>query len=306
MSYKIVVIGCGNVGFEYIEKLSLEPNLKATIVLIDEKNDKLYGEVLDLEQSLCNKNSYISFKIGSYEDCRDADIICLTAGVKQELKDRLLDTLPINDMIYPIITKVMEYQFKGIFLVASNPLDVATQLVATYSDLPFDRVIGTGTMLDTYRLKTLLSKKLSINSQDISIYVLGEHGSSQFVVWNNANIGLQNINSFIGQEEKEKIENRVREMGNEIVSSKGFTSHGVASCLVKLTKAILYDEKCIFPVSNYQEDYDVYLSTPVVIGKNGIEKKIHIKLTSEEEKKLHHSAAIIKEAIEKVLPDELY
>ena len=161
-------------------------------------------------------------------------------------------------------------------------------------------------MLDTARLKSLISKEINVKPTDINVYVLGEHGNSQFVAWSNANIGLQNLGQFLSIDEKEQLEEETRHMGGVIVRHKGYTSEGIASCLLELTLTILNDLKKVYPVSNYNTTYDVYLSTPCIIGKNGIEKVINIKLTEEEEEKLENSAEVISEAIDKVLPKEIY
>lgn len=306
MKHKIVVIGCGNVGLSYIDKLTAQPNLQAEIVLIDLNEDKIEGEVLDLKQGLMFVSNHICLRVGDYADCADATIICITAGVAQSVGDRLDDLEKTNAIIHDIIKKVMRYHFDGIFLVASNPLDVMTYLVAYYADYPYQKVIGTGTMLDTARLQTLLSEKLEVKADNIMAYVLGEHGNSQFVAWNNANIGLQNINTLLTIEEKENIAQEVKNMGSKIVALKDHTNHGIAYCLVKLTMAILLDEHCVYPVSNFYEQYDVYISTPAVIGKEGIIRRVAMKLTEEEQEQFINSAQVIRTAIEKILPPELY
>lgn len=303
---KIVIIGLGNVGLTYLKTLCMEPNLSIDIKLIDLDIEKLLGEVDDINQALVLKNNSTSVSIGSYNDCDDANIVVITAGVSQSTNSRLDDLEKTNEIIHEIITNVNRTSFSGIYLVASNPLDVITELVAHYADYNYSKVIGTGTMLDTIRLKYLISKKLAIKASDINIYVLGEHGDSQVVAWSNANIGLSNLSCFLTEEEKEELAYQTMKMGGTIISHKGYTSDGIASCLVNLTLAIINDQKIVYPVSNYNSDYGVYLSTPVVIGKNGIERTINIKLTLEEKEKLKESSEIISEALEKILPKELY
>ena len=302
---KIVIIGCGNVGLSYLNKLCLT-DMALDISLIDIDEEKLEGEVLDISQSLVYRNSNINLKIGNYSDCDDADIVVITAGVTQSPNDRMADLEKANEIIVDITNSLRETSFKGIYLVACNPLDVITELVAHYTDHPFNKVIGTGCMLDTARLKSLISKKIKVKPNDINVYVLGEHGNSQFVAWSNANIGLENLNRFLSLDEKEELEYETRYMGGVIVKHKGYTSDGVASCLLELTLCILNDLKKVYPVSNYNTTYDVYISTPCIIGKNGIEKVINIKLTEEEEKKLEESSEVISEALDKILPKELY
>ena len=302
---KVVIIGCGNVGLSYLHKLCLT-DMSLDISLIDLDEEKVMGEVLDIEQSLIYRNSNIKLKLGTYDDCNNADIIVISAGISQSTNDRLSDLEKTNDIIIDITNKIRTTEFRGIYLVASNPLDVITELVAHYTDHPFNKVIGTGTMLDTARLKSLISKEIDVKPTDINVYVLGEHGNSQFVAWSNANIGLQNLSGFLSLEEKEQLEEETRHMGGVIVKHKGYTSEGIASCLLELTLTILNDLKKVYPVSNYNTTYDVYLSTPCIIGKNGIEKVINIKLTEEEEEKLEESSEVINNAIDKILPKELY
>ncbi len=302
---KIVIIGCGNVGISYLKKLCLT-DMALDISLIDIDEEKLEGEVLDISQSLVYRNSNINLKIGNYSDCDDADIVVIAAGVTQSTNDRMADLEKANEIIVDITNNLRETSFKGIYLVACNPLDVITELVAHYTDHPFNKVIGTGCMLDTARLKSLISKKIKVKPNDINVYVLGEHGNSQFVAWSNANIGLENLSQFLSLDEKLELENETRHMGGVIVKHKGYTSEGVSACLLELTLVILNDLKKVYPVSNYNTTYDVYISTPCIIGKDGVEEVINIKLTSEEEEKLEESSEVISEALDKILPKELY
>lgn len=302
---RVVIIGCGNVGLSYLHKLCLT-DMTLDISLIDIYEEKVIGEILDIEQSLIYRNSNIKLKLGTYDDCNNADIIVISAGVSQSTNNRMADLKKANEIIVDITNNLRETSFKGIYLVACNPLDVITELIAHYTNHAFNKVIGTGTMLDTARLKSLISKEVNVKANDINVYVLGEHGNSQFVAWSNANIGLQNLGQFLSIDEKEQLEEETRHMGEIIVRHKGYTSEGIASCLLELTLCIFNDLKKIYPVSNYNTTYDVYLSTPCVIGKRGIEKVIQIKLTDDEEEKLENSAEVINNAIDKVLPRELY
>ena len=302
---RIVIIGCGNVGLAYLKNLC-QSDMTLDISLIDIDEEKLEGEILDLEHSLVYRNSNINIKLGNYSDCDNADIVVITAGIPQSTKDRMSDLEKANEIVVDITNKLRETSFSGIILVACNPLDVITELIAHYTDYSYNKVIGTGTMLDTARLKSLISKRINIKPSDINAYVLGEHGNSQFVAWSNANIGLENLSQYLSLDDKEELEDETRHMGGVIVKHKGYTSDGVASCLLELTLCILNDLKKVYPVSNYNTTYDVYISTPCVIGKKGIEKAINIKLTEEEEEKLESSAEVISEALEKILPKELY
>ena len=202
---RIVIIGCGNVGLAYLKNLCLS-DMTLDISLIDIDEEKLEGEILDLEHSLVYRNSNINIKLGNYSDCDNADIVVITAGIPQSTKDRMSDLEKANLIVVDITNKLRETSFSGIILVACNPLDVITELIAHYTDYSYNKVIGTGTMLDTARLKSLISKRINIKPSDINAYVLGEHGNSQFVAWSNANIGLENISHFLSLDDKEELE----------------------------------------------------------------------------------------------------
>ncbi len=303
---KIVVIGCGNVGISYIRMLSYTTPYALDICLIDVDQNEVKGEILDLEQALILRNSNCKIRIGSYEDCKDATIVVIAASGKEKSKNRMDDIEESSNILQKIALSLSETSFSGIVLVATNPVDIASQVVSHYLGCPQKKVIGVGTMLDTIRLKSIISKKLEIHPDTMNAYVLGEHGDHSFVAWTNANIGLQNLKRYIKEEEKEQIEEKVREMGNSIASLKGSTTEGVSSCLVTLTNTILNDERRIFPLSHYIEDYDVYISTPVIIGKDGILDEIVIKLSQDEEEKLKEAIQFIKEKKDLILPCELY
>ena len=303
---KIVIIGLGHVGLSYLEKLVFDKSISGEVVLIDKDVEKLKGEILDLEQGMTLIDSSLTIKIGNYQALNDADICVLTLGLPQSKKSRLEDLAGASKMVKEVTDSIANTSFNGIILVATNPVDVISQLTATYLSYPYQKVIGTGTMLDTIRLKSLISKKINISSNDINLYVLGEHGNSQFVYYNNANIAMSSLKNYLTKEEKDEFSSITKKMGGMIVNAKGYTSHGVSCCLLELTKVILNDEKKIYPVSNYQSDYDLYFSTPVVIGKEGIIKQIPVKLNEEEEKQLVMVTKVLKEAVDEVLPPELY
>ena len=194
----------------------------------------------------------------------------------------------------------MENNFDGIFLIATNPLDVMTYLTWKFSRLPSNRVIGSGTTLDTARLQYMVGERTNINPKDVDAYVIGEHGDSEFIPWSSAVIAQQDINEFISKEEQDKIADDVKNSAYEIINRKGATYYGIGVSLVKLTNAILEDENTIFTVSNYDPDNQIYISTPCILNKNGIQKRIFVDLNEEETKKMQHSVDVIKEAIKSI------
>ena len=302
MNNKVIIIGCGNVGMSYAYALVNQKTFVDELCLIDLDEEKVLGEVMDLNHCMPYSPSKIDIKVGKYEDCKDAKLIVICAGANQAPGETRMDLIYKNSKIFKtIIDKVMENGFKGIFLVATNPLDVMTYITYKYSGLPPHKVIGSGTSLDTARLRYLVGDKIGINPKNIHGYVIGEHGDSEFIPWSNVNLGLQSINGFLSREDKEIIENRVRNAAYEIINRKGNTSYGIGICLVRITNAILGDEKSVMVVSNYDATNDVYVGLPAVLGRFGVINKIYFNLTPDETKKLQHSIDTIKEAINKIM-----
>ena len=301
MNNKVVIIGCGNVGMAYAYALLNQGSRVDELVLVDINKERLEGEVMDLNHALPYSPLKVDIKCGDYEDCKDATLVVISAGANQKEGETRLDLLNKNSAIFKdIIGKVMDSGFDGIFLIATNPLDVMTYLTWKYSKLPSNRVIGSGTTLDTARLQFMLGEKININPKDIDAYVIGEHGDSEFVPWSSAVIAQQSIDAFVNKEEQAKISEEVKNAAYEIINRKGATCYGIGVSLVKLTNAILEDENAIFTVSNYDQDNQIYISTPCIINKNGIQKKIYIELNEEETIKMQHSVDVIKEAINSI------
>ena len=301
MKNKVVLIGCGNVGMSYAYALLNQKSFVSELALIDLDQNRIEGEVMDLNHCLPFAPSKIDIKVGSYEDCSDANLIVIAAGANQAPGETRMDLINKNSYIFKsIISEVMANGFNGIFLVATNPLDVMTYLTYKYSKLPTNQIIGSGTSLDTARLRYIIGSKLGINSKNVHGYVIGEHGDSEFIPWSNVNIGLQNIDDFINDDDKKEIEEEVRNAAYEIIEKKGATYYGIGECLVRITNAILGDENAVIAVSNYDENNDCFVGLPVVLGKKGVVKKIYFNLNKEEENKLQHSIDVIKEAIRKV------
>ena len=300
---KVVVIGCGKVGMAYIYALVNQLTLVDEVVMIDIDQEKLEGERLDLCHTLQFSNNHIEVKVGDYKDCTDAKMIVITAGIPQSSKDRLSDLKQNNEFYKEILFKINQTGFHGILLIASNPLDVMTYLAYHYSNLPANQVLGTGTSLDSSRLSYSIAEKLGINPKSVNAYVIGEHGNSQFVAWSKASIAQQKIDRFLTKEEQKELEEKTRNAAYEIIKRKGATYYGIAMALLRITNAILKDEEIILPVSNYDRENDVYISTPCILNKNGIKDRIFMDLTKEE-KKLKNSIQIIKKAIQSVLPKE--
>lgn len=301
MKNKVVIIGCGNVGMSYAYALVNQTTYVDELVLIDINKERIIGEVDDLNHCLPYCPSKINIKVGSYEDCNNARIVVIAAGANQAPGETRMDLINKNSGIFKdIVDNVMKNNFQGIFLVATNPLDVMTYLTLKYSGLPSNQVIGSGTTLDTARLRYMISEEVNICPKNIEAYVIGEHGDSEFVPWSNATIGLTNISAFLSKEKMATIEKNVRESAYEIIKRKGATYYGIGASLVRITNAILEDKNIILSVSSYDTENKICVSTPAIVGSSGVKKKIFIPLNAEETEKLTHSINVIKEAINSI------
>ena len=301
MNNKVVVIGCGNVGMSYAYALLNQRTNVGELVLIDLDEERVEGEVMDLNHCLAFAPSQINIKAGSYEDCKDAKLVVIAAGANQNPGETRMDLINKNSAIFKnIVTSVTKSGFDGIFLVATNPLDVMTYLTWKYSKFPSSKVLGSGTSLDTSRLRYLIGSKIGVSPKNIHAYVVGEHGDSEFVPWSNANVGLQNIKKFLNEEELEEICDEVKNAAYKIINKKGATYYGIGMCLVRITNAILGDENAIITVSSYDEDNDIYIGIPSILNKDGVKSRIYINLTDDEKNKLQSSVDIIKKAIENI------
>jgi L-lactate dehydrogenase len=298
---KVVIIGCGNVGMSYAYALLNQRTKVTELVLIDIDKERVIGEVMDLNHCLAFSPSKIKIKVGDYKDCKDASIIVLSAGAKQKEGETRLDLLYKNDKIFAeIIKKVMISGFNGIFLVATNPVDIMTYLTYKHSNLKPSQVIGTGTALDTIRLRYLIGDKLNINPKNVHAYVMGEHGDSEFVSWSNAYVGTRLMTEILDIYSLEEISNKVKNAAYEIIKKKGATYYAIGMVLLRITNAILDDENSILTVSTYNKKYDLFIGMPAVINSQGVESIIDIKLSESELKKFKQSIKIIKNEIKKL------
>lgn len=306
MKNKVVLIGCGNVGMSYAYALLNQRTNVGELVLVDLDQNRIEGEAMDLNHCLAFAPSKLDIKAGSYEDCYDASLVVIAAGANQKPGETRMDLINKNSKIFKsIVSSVVKSGFSGIFLVATNPLDVMTYLTWKYSGFDSSRVIGTGTSLDTARLRYLLGSKLNVYPKNVHAYVVGEHGDSEFVPWSNANIGLQKVEQFLSREELDEIAYEVKNSAYEIINRKGVTCYGIGVSLAYITNAILGDENRIITVSNYDPSNKIYIGTPAIINRNGISKRIYIELDDEETKKMQHSVDVIKNAIDELTEEEI-
>jgi len=301
MNNKVVIVGCGNVGMSYAYTLINQRTKVTDLILIDINQDKTRGEAMDLNHGLAFAPSKIKIRVGDYNDCADAQIVCLCAGANQAPGESRLDLVQKNyDIFKGIVQSVVNSGFKGLFLIATNPVDIMTYFTFKISGFPSSKVIGTGTTLDTARLRFLISERLKINSKNIHGYILGEHGDSEFPSWSNSSVGAVEIPRFLSRGELDIMTDKVRSAAQEIIKAKGATYYGIGMVLARLTNAILDDENSIFTVSSYNQNSDLYIGYPTIIGKSGVVGYVPLTLNDEEKKAFDNSARIIKETIGKV------
>lgn len=301
MNNKIVIIGCGNVGMSYAYALLNQNTNVNELVLIDLDKERAIGEAMDLNHGIAFAPGRINIKAGDYSDCKDADIVCIAAGANQNPGETRMDLINKNSVIFKsIVTEVMKNEFDGIFLIATNPLDVMTYLTWKYSNLPHNRIIGSGTSLDTSRLRFMIGEKLNISPKSVHAYIIGEHGDSEFAPFSNATIGLQNIHNFLNDDELNKIYLDVKNAAYEIINKKRATYYGIGMCLVRITNAILNNENSIITVSSYDKENDIFMGIPSIINRNGVRERVYVELNEEETEKLQNCVNIIKDAINSI------
>ena len=304
---KVAIIGPGRVGASCAYALQM-CGLVSEIVLINANRQRAEGEAMDI-----NHGSWFTKPIrvwaGDYKDCRDADIIILTAGSSQKPGDTRLDLLKNNAIVLErTFSPALRYIEDSIVLVAANPVDVLTYLTWQMTSLPSHQVIGSGTILDTARFRFLLGQHFQIEARSIHAYIIGEHGDSQVPVWSLANIAGIRLDEFsrlngkpIDTASRDKISENTRRAAYEIIRRKGATYYAIAAGLVRIIEAIVRDENSVLTVSSVIQAThglnDIALSLPCVINRQGIASTLDLPLSSDEENGLQHSAQVVREAI---------
>lgn len=306
---KVVIVGVGMVGMSFAYAL-LNQNICDELVLIDINKVRAKGEAADLSHGLPFAPSSMSIYAGDYSDCSNADLVVICAGAPQLEGESRRDLLKKNYNVFKsIVNPIIASGFNGVFLVASNPVDVMTQIVYELSGFPANRVLGSGITLDSARLRHMMSDYFKINPRNVHAYVIGEHGDSEFVPWSNASISVIPLNEFgknrpTLMEDMQKIAVDVKESAYEIIKAKKATYYGIGMVLARLTRAILFDENSIFTVSTYLKgeygEKGIYIGVPSVVNRNGIREILEIELNEEEQKKFNESAKIIHEMVDEI------
>lgn len=306
-SGKAVIIGCGFVGAATAFTL-MQSRFFTEMVLLDANFDKADGEAKDIAHGIPFAGQ-MKIYAGNYDDITDASIIIITAGANQKPDETRLDLVHRNVDIYKrIIPEIAKRNFKGILLIVSNPVDILTYVAVKLSGFPEERVIGSGTVLDTARLKYALSEHLGVDSRSIHSFIIGEHGDSEIAAWSSTNVSGIPLNNFCEmrgyfnhKETMKQIEKNVKNSAYEIISKKHATYYGIAMSVKRICECITRNEKSILPISSIiHGEYGIdkiALSMPAIIGIDGIETHVPISLNDEEIKLLRHSAETLKKII---------
>lgn len=300
---RVALIGTGFVGSSYAFAL-LNQGVTEELVLIDLNKEKSEGDAMDLNHGLAFAPTRTKIWYGEYEDCKNADVVVLCAGANQKPGETRLDLVAKNLKIFKsIVDRVMISGFDGIFIVATNPVDILSYAVWKYSGLHHSRVIGSGTILDTARFRYLLGEHFGVDTRNVHAYIIGEHGDTELPVWSHADIGGSPILDSVASD-KDKLDEifvNVRDAAYQIINRKGATYYGIAMGLVRLTKAILHNESSILTVSCYlngeYDQRDVFIGVPAVVGSDGIKKVVELKLNETENQQFAHSANVLKETM---------
>ena len=313
MSCKITVIGAGNVGATVAYTLSRE-SFVTEIVMIDINKEKAFGEVMDMEQGTCFR-SPISLKAGDYEDAEGSDLVVITSGIGRKPGQTRLELTQTNvNIMKDIAQKIPKHAPDAKYVIVANPVDILTYVFTKISGIPESQILGSGTQLDTARLRFMLSEEIGLSQSNIHAYVLGEHGDTSFVPWSACYVGGQQLDAYVALMEdmgepihdinRDEVMQYVRKSGGTIIANKGATFYGVAASVCNLCKILMSAKPSTTTVSTMLHgEYgieDVCLSMLVELGPNGVEHRIPFKMTDEEVEMMKKSAAALKDVIAQV------
>lgn len=306
---KVVLVGTGMVGMSFAYS-ALNQAVCDELVLIDIDKKRAEGEAMDLNHGVAFAPASMRIFSGEYEDCSDADIVVLCAGVSQKPGESRLDLLNRNAEVFKsIVEPIVHSGFSGIFLIATNPVDIMSRVTYELSGFNSNRVLGSGTTLDTARLRYLLGDYFKVDPRNVHAYVIGEHGDSEFVPWSQAMVATKSVEDICRQsngkfclEEMQKLSFEVRDAAQRIIEAKKATYYGIGMALVRIVRAVLSNENSVLTVSvrlrgEYGES-DVYAGMPCIVNRNGIDRVLELNLTEEEREKFRQSCRILRESYE--------
>ena len=298
---KVMIVGTGNVGASIAFALVNQRTAVNELVLTDIIAKDAEGEAMDLADALAVAPSYVKVKSGTYKDAKDCDVVVITAGAAQKPGETRMQLLKKNvNILKGMIDQIMASGFNGIFLVVTNPMDVLTYFTWKFSGLPYERVIGSGTVLDSARLKHRIASYLNVNPKSVHAYQIGEHGDSEFTAWSLADVGGQKVTEMLPREVLTGISDYVRGEAYQIIEKKGATYYGIATCVVQILNCILNDEMRVLPVSSYDSFSGTCFGWPSVVGRAGVIRRLDIKISEREGVELQKSVNVLRGAISKI------
>lgn len=298
---KVMIVGTGNVGASIAFAALNQRTAINEIILTDIVAEDAEGEAMDLRDALAVAPSYVKISNGTYKDAKDCDVVVITAGIPQKPGESRMELLDKNvKILQDMIAQIMASGFDGIFLVVSNPMDVLTYFTLKFSGLPAERVIGSGTVLDSARLKERAASYLNINPKSIHAYQVGEHGDTELTLWSLADAGGQNITELLDEKARNDISDFVKNEAYEIINRKGATYYGIATCVIRILNSILNDELRILPVSSYDYFSETCFGWPSVVGRSGVVRRLDLKISENEGMELQKSINALKKAIKSV------
>jgi len=298
---KIMIVGTGNVGASIAFSLMNQRTAVNEIILTDIIAKDAEGEAMDLRDALAVAPSYVKVSSGTYRDARDCDVVVITAGAAQKPGETRLELLKKNvNILKGMVEQIMASGFNGIFLVVTNPMDVLTYFTWKFSGLPAERVIGSGTVLDSARLRQRIAGYLNVNPKSVHAYQIGEHGDSEVTLWSLAEVGGAKVSEMLPKETLEGISEFVRNEAYEIIEKKGATYYGIATCVAQILNCILNDEMRVLSVSSYDNFSGTCFGFPSVVGREGVVRRLDIKISESEGVALQKSINVLSEAIRAV------
>ncbi|KAF1927682.1 L-lactate dehydrogenase [Didymella exigua CBS 183.55] len=300
LTSSIAIVGAGDVGATIAYSLIMNP-VAGDILVIDPQEELRDAQVQDLSDATFHGNTSTRVRAGTHKEAGQCDIIVFTAGAKQKKGESRTDLIGRNkSILQSAIADMQPFASHTILLLVANPVDVITYFAQQYSNLPKSQVIGSGTFLDSARLRGVLAAKAEVAASSVDAYVLGEHGESQFVAWSAASVGGVPLERALPPGttlDRNGIAEGTKNKATSIIADKGATNYGIGGVAASLCKSILSDQRIIRPVSHYQEDLGVALSLPAVIGRQGLLRTIDVGLDAEEKAKLKRSADALKDVI---------
>lgn len=297
----MMIVGTGNVGASIAFAITQQRTAVNEIVLTDVIAKDAEGEAMDLVDALAVAPSYIKIKSGTYKDAKDCDVVVITAGAAQKPGETRLQLLKKNvNILKGMMSQIMDSGFNGILLVVSNPMDVLTYFALKFSGLPTEKVIGSGTVLDSARLRQRVASYLNINPKSVHAYQVGEHGDSEITLWSLADVGGQKVTDLLGPDIRKDISEFARTEAYEIIDRKGATYYGIATCVVQILNSILNDEMRVLPVSSYDGFSGTCFGWPSVVGREGVLRRLDLKISEKEGVELQKSINVLKSAQNKI------